>query len=69
MVDTHLAYGSQVCRDLTGPSVPTQHIQMRTKGIKYINNPLVITTQNKKRIFIKVLMEGFNFKNEKQFLP
>ena len=65
MKETHLAYGSQVCRDLTGPSIPTQHIQMRTKGIKYINNPLVITTQNKKGFFRKVLKKGFDFKNEK----
>ena len=48
MVKTHLADGSQVYRDLIRPSVSTQHIQMRIKGIKYINNPLVITTQNKK---------------------
>lgn len=50
MEETHLAYGSQVCRDLTGLSVPTQHNQMRIKGIEYINNQLVITTQNKKDI-------------------
>ena len=45
---THLAYGSQVRRDLTGPLVPIQHIHIRIKGIKYINNPLVTITQNKK---------------------
>ena len=48
MEETHLAYGSQVCRDLNGLSVSTQHIWMRIKGIKYINNQLVIATQNKK---------------------
>ena len=29
MKETHIAYGSQVCRDLTGPSVPTQQYSMR----------------------------------------
>ena len=48
MKETHLAYGSQVCRDLNCLSMPTQHIQMRIKGIKYINNQLVIATENKK---------------------
>ena len=51
---THLAYGSQVRRDLTGPLVPIQHIHIRIKGIKYINNPLVITTQNKKGFLEKL---------------
>ena len=68
MKETHLAYGSQVCRDLNCLSMPTQHIQMRIKGIKYINNQLVIATQIK-RTFRKALKKGFDFKNEKQFFP
>ena len=33
---------------LTGPLVPTQQDRMTIKGIKYIDSPLVITTQNKR---------------------
>ena len=33
---------------LTGPSVPTQEDRMTIKGIKYIDSPLVIVTQNKR---------------------
>ena len=32
MGETHLAYGSQLRRDLTSPSVPTQQDLMRFKG-------------------------------------
>ena len=42
---THLAYGTQLGWYLTSPSVPTQQERMIIKRIKYINSPLVITTQ------------------------
>ena len=33
---------------LTDSSMPTQQDQMTIKGIKYIDSPLVIATQNKR---------------------
>ena len=57
MGENHLAYGSQLRRDLTGPSVPTQQNWIIIKRIKVFNNSQVITTQNKK-LFLKRLFEN-----------